>query len=238
MSGPRLFSAVVLVVLIVTFAVSNGLCQIGNLDWYDGREMDKEEDYEAKRLQFTIEIGGGVAQTKVAGDSIQDYWGDFDESDFMPDLALGMAYRIFRSSSDASPAVDILICGSAGVNMVYAGHDFDADDLGDNFRVLLTAAPEVGVRFPVGSSKCLRPFGSFGPGLSILNPDWFEDDLMLVWILRFGLEIQTKGPLSYLIGAKLIFRGDHPSNYDWMYDDAIDYNEKDYLGFFGLRVKI
>jgi len=236
-------SAVVFLAIVLWLAPSVQ-AQIGNLDWASGEKAVKQKkqvDYEEVKFQFFMEPGVGKAKFKYPEGS---------ESALMLDMGVGGVYQVFRSPGEGVQ-FDAGLCFSIGSNLP----DFDFD----GFRLLGVAAPEIGAKLPTSNSLLLRPFLSFGPGLSVLNNGFTYSDefggmdifdfadgddekfAKLVWVLRAGIEIGSKtGPMSGVIGVKRIGRGDTEFQ-TYSYSDGTyrkyKYSETDLLLLLGIRFK-
>lgn len=232
------------VILLVLFWLAPSVqAQIGNLDWASGEKAVKQKKlvkYEDVKFQFFMEPGVGKAKFKHSTGP---------ESALMLDMGVGGIYQVFRSPGEGVQ-FDAGLYFSIGSNLP----DFDFDGL----RLLGVAAPEIGIKLPTSNSLLLRPFLSFGPGLSVLNNGYvYADEIggmdifdfadgdekfaKLVWVLRAGIEIGSKtGPMSGVIGVKRIGRGDTEyqtySYSDGTYRKA-EYSETDLLLLLGIRFK-
>ncbi len=228
---------VVVAILTILFGFGASVkAQIGNLDWASGKKATKykrQVDYEQTKLQFFMEPAIGNAKYDYEKSS---------ESVIMVDLGIGGIYRVYRSPAEGMK-FDIAAYFQVGANMA----DFDIDGL----RLLGSAAPEVGVVLPSKSSLTVRPFASFGPGISVLHNGYayaggfganvfdFDDGnqdektVKMVWVLRAGVEVGSKtGPLSGSIGVKRIGRGETKLDSDRKFTEA------DLLFMLGIRFKL
>ncbi len=150
----------------------------------------------------------------------------------MYDISFAGTYRIIRGNSMTANQYELSFYASVGASMVSSNHEFFD---WDSIRLLGLIAPEFGYRFPLGEQMMIRPFFSFGPGLSVIDNYLSDDHLNLVWVPRMGVEIQRKpNAVSLIIGLKKIIRS---IDNDYFYGSASMSEDND-LWFIGLRFKI
>lgn len=228
----RIRCLVVLAGIVVCFT-SNAFAQI-NTGWIDGKKRQKRTvDNDSKPLQLALDISVGTSTIKwnsTLPDTSQYWWGhDWEEEDILYDVAVGFNYRLLRNGEKGSTQVEISIFGSAGIYL----SEFDGDDI----RILVTAGPELGIRLPASESFIVRPFLSIGPGLSILNQWWSDENVNLVWVPRGGVELQFgNNPFSLVIGGKMILHG--TTTEDAFSARGYEISEDALLGTLGFRIKI
>lgn len=209
---------VLFVALLVSAASVPTYAQIGNLGWAqpDTSALSRKQvTYGSTRFVLFLEPSFGWSKTSCEN---RGRWGDtthvykHSDTESILDIAIGVGYTAFVSQNHFQ--WDVSVYAGVGANLA----DFDFD----NFRLLGTAVPEFGLTLPNPARIRIRPFLSFGPGLSVLNT--YEDsDFNLVWVLRLGVEIASPGaPISGVVGLKRIERGAHSRSDYYGYSSKAD----------------
>ncbi len=189
---------------------------IGNLDWiHPEKKPSKARSRISLPLTVMLDPGiGGFRRHDVDYDTRGKKTYEHSSTDMelhMDAVARLPVLTAEGLSHGGPPAVHWDVSTLATFGLGLANFDFT------HFEVLLSAAPEIGVSLPAGTSHTVRPFLSFGPGLSLSDPS--SPNLDVVTLLRLGADLR---PLAsrYVASAGLarIYRS---SDSYYLYESTI-----------------
>ncbi len=204
-----------IVVAVSCLLVSqSATAQIGNLDWAEQKKGSAahETDYSSSKLQFQFEPMVGAIKYKYSNSEYYSY--SSSDNQLLAGLSLGCVYTLYRDQTK-QPSFDACLSANLETN--------DVKFKFEEWRLLASIGPEVGLRFRTGRATIVRPFASFCPGVSEILPSG-DLDITFIWAMRMGCEVGTiSGPISGIIGFRLTDLGsDKRSSYYW-YDGTWGY---------------